>query len=425
MNPAGRQKGMAQGRAWRPLIPQSLTQMAMIAAYGAVGVSAFAVMAAGPRVLGDDGYSSLALVWTLVTIIGVGIATPGEQIITPAVASKTGAGTVVVVARRFAVVTPVTVALIPFLAADHSSGASTAVWLATVALSTIGWMALAVVRGILAGRQRFDGYAATLFLEAVCRVVFVALAFIPGVGMLMLALSVAVPLLVSAGLGWYWTRSDDSFRELPVPVDSRLEHASATGVALLIQICLSTAQIWLGRQSADPAIVGAFVTATSYMRIPTMLASGLYAPLIARIAEAYSAGSRALVLKRTANALALGVGGSAVLSVALLAVSQFAMLILYGGDPGLPTSTYLWLAIGSVGLIAGGLLTNALYGCRRASLALIAWLPSAAITTLLFANAGGDPTTMAVGAAVGQFVAVVLLLTAFTAVMPKGSVAKR
>ena len=57
-----------------------------------VGVSAFAMLAAGPRLLGDAEYSGLAVAWTVATIFGFGLAIPAEQTITRRIAGGGEAG---------------------------------------------------------------------------------------------------------------------------------------------------------------------------------------------------------------------------------------------------------------------------------------------------------------------------------------------
>lgn len=381
--------------------------------FGLIGLSAFALMAAGPRVLGQDGYTELALAYTAITIIGVGITTPGEQVITRFVAAGSGTGTVRSVRRRLIAMLPLVLVLLPMLGGDGTGAGSIAMWIAAVLLAALGWIGIALTRGLLAGGQCFREYTATLVIEAMARLVLVIAALLlPAAGTWLLAAAVSLPLIASAAVGWWWARSTPNMTDASYPEDSRAEQFNMTAVALLIQICLSTAQLWLSRQSADPAISGAFVTVTSYMRVPVMLAGGLMAPLLTAAAKAYAQRRPRDVAIKTAEALAVGSGGTAVLLALLLALQNLAMLILYGGDTGLPLATFVWLGVSTLGFIAANVLTNSLYGCQRAGTAVLVWILPALLTTALFALAGGDPTRLAAAAAIGQLTAVALLATA-------------
>ncbi len=405
---------------------QGLGQAAMILGYGAVGGSAFALLAAGPRLLGPDGYSSLALAWTVVTIIGIGVAAPGEQTITRAIAAGGGDGVVASVARRLALLPALTAILLPagvLILDQHVQDA--AVWTSTLVVSAASWAVLAGVRGVLAGRHRFDLYATTLFTEAFARVGLVIVALVvPGSGLLWLAAAVALPLAASAFVGWWGLRGSVDLSTAAPPAASRGEQVSITSVALLGQICMSTAPLWLHWQSTDAALAGAFVSATSYMRIPLLLAGGLYGPILAQAALAHARRDRGRVWNRTVVGLLRGVGGSTVAVVLLIVVSGPALTLLYGGDIGLSVAVLLWLGLSTVGSVGSNILTQVLYACERSPSAVVAWIPPALVTTALFAASSGDVTRVAASMAVGQAVAVAGLLAFLPRALPAAVGAK-
>jgi len=400
---------------------QRLGPAAMVVGYGAVGASAFALLAAGPRLLGPDGYSSLALTWTVVTIIGIGVAAPGEQTITRSIAAGGEDGVVAAVARRLALLPVVAALLLPAAVALFDVEVRDAgVWALTLTLSAGSWVALAGARGVLAGWHRFDRYAATLLTESISRVVLVAVALLDDARALAwLAASVAVPLMASAAVGWWALRGRVDLAAQSFPEDSRREQTSITAVAMLGQVCMSTAPLWLHWQSADEALSGAFVSATSYMRIPLLLAGGIYGPILAQAAQAYAERDRQRVWNRTLAGLFAGVGGSGVGVLILLLVSGPALTLLYGGDIGLSSAVLVLLGLSTVGSVAGNVLTQVQYGCEQSSSTVIAWLPAAVLTTLLFATSGGDVGRMAASMALGQFVAVAGLLVLLPRALPR------
>jgi O-antigen/teichoic acid export membrane protein len=393
----------------------------MVGGFGSVGVSAFALLAAGPRVLGTDRYSSLALAWTVVTIIGIGIAAPGEQTITRGLAAGGGNGVARTVAWRLLLVPGLCLVVLPLgMRVTGGDVPDARLWVATATVSALGWALLATVRGLLAGRHRFVAYSSTLFAEAGTRVVLVLCALLwPGQGALLLAAAVVMPLLASAALGWFMVQRYPEPRQAHLGAESRLEQGSITTVALLGQVCLSTAPLWLHWQSADAALAGAFVSATSYMRIPLLLAGGLYGPILAEAARQYARRSRAGVVDRTAVGFVVGVGGAGAAVLGLLLISGPALLLLYGGETGLSTVTLLWMGVTTMGSVASNILTQVLYGCERAPSTAVAWVPPAIVTTLLFAVAAGSAERMAQASAVGQLLATAALLALLPRSLPE------
>ncbi len=400
---------------------QSLGPLAMVVGYGAVGASAFALLAAGPRLLGPDGYSSLALTWTVVTIIGIGVAAPGEQTITRSIAAGSDDGVVAAVARRLTVLPVVATLLLPgaVLLLDQQVR-DVGIWTSTLVVSAASWVVMACTRGTLAGRHRFDQYAATLLTESATRIVLVAVAWLaPAYALWWLAASVALPLVASAGVGLLALRRSVDLSAESFPEDSRREHLSITSVALLGQVCMSTAPLWLHWQSADEALAGAFVSATSYMRIPLLLAGGLYGPILAQAAQAYAAWDRHRVWNRTLVGVFTGVGGSSAMVFVLFVASGPALTLLYGGNIGLSNAVLLLLGLSTIGSVASNVLTQVLYGCERSPSASLAWIPPAFVTTLLFASSDGDVGRMAASMAVGQIIAVVGLLALLPRALPR------
>jgi O-antigen/teichoic acid export membrane protein len=232
---------------------------------------------------------------------------------------------------------------------------------------------------------------------------------VPEWGLLLMAASVSIPLIMSALLGSWWVKGDPALHESSDWSDSRPEQVSMTAVALLIQACLSTAPLWLSRQSPDAAVAGAFVTVTAYMRSPSILAGGLMAPLLTAAAFAFADGRPRTVAAKTVRALTIGVLGSSLLVLLLLALSSVGMLILYGGDTGLPTATFVWLGASTIGYVAANVLTNSLFGCQQARVTALVWVAPALISMVLYAVADGRPTWLAAASAIGQALAVVLL----------------
>lgn len=397
-----------------PTLPARLDRFGMLGGYAILGVSGFALLAAGPRILGPDGYSALAMAWTVVTIISIGITTSGEQVVTRAVSAGAGLGTVRPLARRLFVITGVVLLLVPLFGRGTPGGTGRLTWYAAIVLASFAFAWLAPYRGQLAGRAEFGAYSLVLACEGCVRLALVALAaLLPSAGTVLLAAAVVVPVAVSAVLSRTWARRLDLPDDGEIADDTRLEQLSITTVSGLLQVCLNTAQIWLYQQSPDPAAAGAYVTAASYMRIPLVLAGSIYTPLLNAAATAYAAGDRPQLLRKTGIAVGLGGLGSMLMCAVLLALSPLGMAILYGPEQPLPIETFLWLGLSTVATLAASVMTNALFGCRRAPMAAVIWFVPTAIASIVYASAGGSPTVLAMGSAVSQVAATILLAVAF------------
>ena len=400
----------------------TVSQLVMVIGFGSVGFSAFLLLAAGPRLLGPAGYTSLALTWTVVTIIGIGIATPGELTITRGIAAGAGRGVVTAVGRRLALLPLAVVGLLPVaVMVLDSKVVDAALWTATLTVAAIGWVVVAGIRGALAGSHRFGAYAVTLLVEAAARVLLVvAAAAWDTSGGLLLAGAIGVPLLLSALAGWSLLRGRFVLPSPTIGEDSSKEQLAITTVALMGQICLSSAPLWLHAQSADEAIAGAFVSATAYLRIPLLLAGGIYGPTLADAARQFARRNRRGLEQRILVALIGGVGGSTAAVVVLLVAARPALFVLYGDDIGLSDGVLILLGCSTVGYVGATVLTQVLYGCQRAPSAALGWIPPALVTTALFATAAGDPGRLAASMAVGQVLAMVLLLGLLPRALPRG-----
>lgn len=350
-----------------------------------IGLSGFVLLAAGPRLLGTTTYSALAVAWTLVTMFGVGVAQPGEQTVTRLVAAGEGTSARAVVRRVAAValaglVVPVLsqAGRLPWF--DAEPPLAWAAWLALLA-----WVPLAHVRGHLAGRGEFGGYATTLAAEAVVRIALVAAAFaVPAADMALLGASLAVPLAAAALVGL----ALPSLRRRGAAAGGAGtlgEHAAITATAVGLQVIVNSAPLWISARFPDPATAGAFVTASSYLRVPLFLGAGLAAFALSRVSahSAADAGNLAGALAWRATRIAAGIG--VVATAGCLVLAPWLLPLLYGQRTGLPLATLLGLAVSTILVLPLGVLAQALFGVGRAPSVALSMAAGAAVTTALCA----------------------------------------
>ena len=155
-----------QWRARNPLPDGTVT-----VALGLVvnGVFAYAFLGLAGRTLGPEANEPLAVLWAMIYLIGPGFFLPFEQEVSRSLANRwaqgLGAGPLVRQAGTLAavlavVLVAISVAIAPFLVNDLFDGE----WLLLVGLdlAIVGYAAVHVARGMLAGLGRFRGLLGVL-----------------------------------------------------------------------------------------------------------------------------------------------------------------------------------------------------------------------------------------------------------------------
>lgn len=371
--------------------------------FGLVGVSAFVFLAVGPRALGVQEYSAAAVAWTCVMILGIGLATPGEQAITRATASAgTHAGVTGVTLRLWLVVAAtLTVPLASALGAPVLG--LTGPWALAVPVGAAGWALTATTRGLLAGRAAFGWYTTVLVTEAGLRLALCAVAFlVPDVAAVALAAAIGVPLAGCALVGWLGTRrAPESPNQDATPAS---DFSVFVGVALLIQVTSSTAPLWLGWRYPTGVEAGVMVTVASYFRIPLVLLGGVAAVTLSGVSRGHATGRTDVVRGHAVSGIAMAAGATTVMVTVLALLSEPLLGLLYGSALPLDPGTIAVFAVGSLLLVMGTVGTQVVFGTGLGRLALAAWAASAVVTTLLLAalawSVGGAATAIAVGCGV-------------------------
>jgi len=152
------------------------------------GLATFAFLAIAGRVLGPEAFAPLGVMWALVFFAGPGLFLPLEQEVSRALANRwardLGVGTLVRQAATIGAVTCVVIGVIalavwPFVLDDLLRGDATLLFSFLVA--TVGYAAVHLTRGLLAGEGRFGGYARLFVGEGLPRLVLAGLLAVLGV----------------------------------------------------------------------------------------------------------------------------------------------------------------------------------------------------------------------------------------------------
>jgi O-antigen/teichoic acid export membrane protein len=385
----------------------------MTAGFGFAGLSAFVLLGVGSRSLSPTQYSSLALTWTAATIYGTVVGITAEQVVTRRIASNSGHKVPTAVARRLGWASAFALVIVPLsLLPGANRFADPTVYAVALAAVAVSWVPLAVIRGQLAGRQRFHAYAATLGVEALVRIVLAgcALASVEYAGPI-LAAAVCLPLMAGAVTGAMLRRPRPNQADAPGPASSAAEQASMAAVALLQQFCLSSAPLWLHWLSEDPGASGRFVSVLTYMRIPMVLSTGLVTIVLSGASKAFAQRGGPGLVKWTLFGLASTAGfvGGAVLL--LLAASPRLLPLLFGEDPsGGDTALLWWAGASTVAAVGAIMLVQIVYGASQARGAFLALVPAALATGIGFLAVGPSAVGLAAAMALGQLLAIAALV---------------
>lgn len=387
----------------------------MGAGLAVVGVAGYAFLALSGHTLGTGDAAAVASLYLLVNIIGPGVFTALEQETSRAVSAGLAVGASVAPVRRrallagaglLAVVVLVLLAASPVLVAKAFGGR----WalFGALVLGSATAAAVYLVRGLLGGRRRFGGYAATLAVEGFARLlpcVVLALAGTPGAGAFGLLFAAGSAFGVLAGLPALRGNPADGD---PVPAPAMVRPiAVLVGSTVLSQLVANLAPVVVsGRLTTDTATAAAFASAFVLVRVPLLMFAPVQAMLLPTLTSAATRGDlgtvrRALRLILTAVAV-VGLLGT-LLSFVL---GPWAVRVLFGAHVTLPSSVLGVLGLGTCVLLVAQVLQPALVALGLHRAATLSWLlGSAVLTGLLFLP--GDPLDAAVLAQIAGSVLVV------------------
>lgn len=387
------------------------------AGYVAVAGSSVVLLGAGPRVLGLTPFSTLALVWTLSTLFGLGLANPTEQVVTRRLsAGEPGA----MLPFRWLILWAALCATAVLTLAHSLPSAQNGTGLVPGTLAAVaGWVATCWVRGSLAGGGHLGRYAVVLFAEAVVRVCLVILALLaPTWAGAALAAAVGGPLLLAAGVGVLLRRP------APRPLTTRSsehegEHLYFGVVAVAYQACLNGPALALDWQvgAVLPALVGAFVAASTMLRGPSLLVGGLSTQALVSLSRSWARGDRENYAAQTHD-LAVHWARLALPSTGLvLLLSPWLLPLYYGSAVGLRAVVVVALAASTIFATAAAVGAGPLFAAGRGRTAAVAWALGAIITMVIVAGSGGSTRWLVVGLVAGPFSAAAVVVHAVRVVL--------
>lgn len=321
-----------------------------------LGLSASVFLVLAARATGPAAFAGLAVLWTLVYTVGIGLFLPFEQELARAVSGRAargeGAGPVVLRAARAAAGMLLVLAVLVAVSLPWTFGplfADSWAGVAGLLMACTGLAAQYVQRGTFSGSGRFGAYATQIAVEGGVRLLGTAALVLAGVSAAapyalllgvapltsVLAVSGAfVPLVRRPGRPAVW-------RELSVNLLWLLGASlAAQGLANL-----GTVAVRVLGGDLDPDTAGHFMSGLTVARIPLFVFAAVQAVLLPRLTGHLVRGEHRSFRRQLVTVLAatgaLGLAG--VLAAGL--VGPAVLRLLFGPDFSLPRTDLVWLAV--------------------------------------------------------------------------------
>lgn len=389
-----------------------------LAVYGA---SSFVFLAFAGHALGQGpAYTALALMWTLLNALGIGLYLPVEQETGRSIAARRAldhpTAAALRVPVRYAAATLAAVALVVALTHRQLTdlvfdGVDGIVWLFVLAL--VGMALAYLARGVLAGTGRFPRYGLQLAVDGALRV--------GGIGALALAgstdaraygLVLGLAPLVSTGLALvrpgriltHGAGAAATTAMTPLVLASLTSQALANAGPVAAQLL---------KTPAEADVVGNLVNALTVARVPLFLFAAVQAVFLPRLAQHVARGERpqfvAGVRTATVATVALGLLGIAATAV----VGPEAVRLLFGATFDIARLDVTILAVSSALFMVVQVLVQGLLARGRDAWATLVWALGLAAflvsLTLPLPLATLVPTALTVGSAASLAAAAVAL----------------
>jgi O-antigen/teichoic acid export membrane protein len=398
------------------LLPPGTVSVAM--GLAVLGAASYVHLALASHTLSKAHYSALAVLWSIVFTVGLGLFLPIEQEITRIVAARKTAGEgIAPVYRRGALLALTILAVICVILALTSELVSNRLFggdRGLVIAMAGGFAGLAVAhptRGVLAGTGRFDAYGAQLGVDGGLRILFATLlgvfhlrsallfglilAVAPVVSVLVTAPMVRAALSAGRALAW-----SALFRGLgPLTVSTLLSQ---------VMVNIAVVNVKLLAPGAE-ALAGALLSALILVRIPLFVFASLQASLLPGLSTAAAtkdrAGFRRLVLRGCGIVTATMVVGG----VPAIAFGPWLIHVFFAAADVLDRLDFAILAAGTWAYLLAQVLGQGAMALGRHRHQSLAWLGGTVALIVATAVPGEVKLRVEGGYAVGSTVTALLL----------------
>ena len=383
------------------------------------GVMSYVFLGIAARTLGVDAFGPLSVLWALIYLVGPGFFLPLEQEVSRSLANRwargVGVGPLVKQAGLLGTALIGALVLTTLVAAplllDHLFDDQVLILIGFV-LAILGYSAVHLARGTLAGLGRFRGYALFFVYENSLRVaaaIVLALLGVDTAGPYAVAVGLAPGVaIVLALLGEHDLASDGPpapWGELGAALGSLL--AASVLTAFLLYAGVLAVELLADESESDKA--GVFLAGLAVSRVPVFLFQAVQAALLPKLSALAGAGRFHEFRDRLRRLLAaVGVIGVAGVAGAAL-LGPFLIDILFGDDFVLTRLDLGLLALSSAAFMLAVALGQALIALEGQSRVAFGWLIG--VLAFLGITAMGDDLFLRVeaGLAAGSAVAAVVI----------------
>jgi O-antigen/teichoic acid export membrane protein len=383
------------------------------------GIMSYVFLGLAARTLGVDAFGPLSVLWALIYLVGPGFFLPLEQEVSRSLANRrargVGGGPLVrqagmLGAALVAALVAVTLVGAPLLL-DHLFDDQVLILVGFV-LAIVGYSAVHLARGTLAGLGRFRGYALFFVYENSLRVaaaVVLALLGVDNAGPYAVAVGLAPGVAIGlALLGEHDLASEGPpapWGELGAALGSLL--AASVLTAFLLYAGVLAVELLADESESDQA--GVFLAGLAVARVPVFLFQAVQAALLPKLSALAGAGRFHEFgdrLRRLLAAVGL-IGGIGVVGAALL--GPFLIDILFGDAFALDRVDLALLALSSAAFMVAVALGQALIALEGQSRVALGWLVG--VLAFLGITAAGEDLFLRVesGLAGGSAVAAVVI----------------
>jgi O-antigen/teichoic acid export membrane protein len=383
------------------------------------GVMSYAFLGLAGRTLGKEAFEPLSVLWALIYLLGAGFFLPLEQEVSRALANRwargLGVGPLVRQAGLLGAGLTAVLVLASLVAApwmlEHLFDDQVAVVVALI-LAIVGYAAVHLARGTLAGLGRFRGYAAYYVYENTLRVaagVVLAIAAVATAGPYALAVGLAPGIALVLALRTEHDLASEGpeapWGELSAALGSLL--AASVLTAFLLYAGVIAVELLASPSESGEASV--FLAGLAVSRVPVFLFQAVQAALLPKLSALAGAGRFHEFRERLRRLLAaVGVIGVAGV-VGAVVLGPFFIEVLFGAEFALERVDLGLLAVSSAAFMLAVALGQALIALEGQSLVALGWLVG--VVGFLVVTALGDDLFLRVeaGMAAGSALAALVI----------------
>jgi O-antigen/teichoic acid export membrane protein len=383
------------------------------------GVMAYAFLGLAGRTLGKEAFEPLSVLWALIYLVGPGFFLPLEQEVSRALANRwargLGVGPLVrqagmLGAGMATVLVVATLALSPLLL-EHLFDDQVAV-LVGLLLALVGYAAVHLARGVLAGLGRFKGYAAYYIFENSLRVLACVVLAVVGAevaGPYAVAVGAAPALALVLALRREHHLASDGpeapWGELAAAIGSLL--AASVLTAFLLYSGVVAVELLASDDQAGEA--STFLAGLLVARVPVFLFQAVQAALLPKLSALAGAGRfpefRQRLWRLLIGVAAIGLAGV----VGAFAVGPLLISLLFGSEFDIGHLDMALLAMSSAAFMLAVALGQALIALEGQARVAVGWFIG--VVVFVVVTALGDDLFLRVetGLAAGSVAAAVVI----------------